>query len=77
MKSIQPNTHSFVVKVWSEETGAAPHEVVWRGQIMHIPSGQQKSFHNLSEIATFIGPYLQQLGVRPNWWQRLRQRLVG
>jgi hypothetical protein len=72
METIQPNTHSFVVKVWSEETGAALPAVVWRGQITHVPSGEQRSFHELNEIAAFVGPYLQQLGVKPSWWQRLR-----
>ena len=52
MESIQPNTHSFVVKVWSEETGAASPAVVWRGQITHVPSGEQRSIHELAEIAS-------------------------
>jgi hypothetical protein len=75
MESIQPNTHSFVVKVWSEETGAASPAVVWRGQITHVPSGEQRSFHELSDIGVFVTPYLQQLGARPRWWWRLRQWL--
>ncbi len=77
METIQPNTHSFVVKVWSEETGTASPAVVWRGQITHVPSGEQKSFHEISEIATFVAPYLQQLGVKSSWWWRLRLRLLG
>jgi hypothetical protein len=74
MESIQPNTHSFVVKVWSEATGASP-AVVWRGQITHVPSGEQRSIHELSEIGVFLSPYLEQLGAKPRWWWRLRLRL--
>jgi hypothetical protein len=76
METIQPNTHSFVVKVWSEATGVAAPPVVWRGQITHVPSGEQRSFHDLAEIAAFVGPYLEQLGVRPSLLQRLSLRLL-
>jgi hypothetical protein len=75
MESIQPNTHSFVVKVWSEETGEASPTVVWRGQITHVPSGEQRSIHELSEIGVFVAPYLEQLGVKPSRWQLLLGRL--
>jgi hypothetical protein len=75
MESIQPNTHSFVVKVWSEETGASPPAVVWRGQITHVPSGEQRSFHELSDIGAFVAPYLEQMGVRPSRWHQLLGRL--
>jgi hypothetical protein len=74
--SIQPNTHSFVVKIWSEETGAAPHRIVWRGQITHVPTGERRSFSDLAEIQVFVAPYLQQLGVKPVWWWRVRQWLL-
>jgi len=77
MQSIQPNTHSFVVKVWREETGAPPPKMIWRGQIIHVPSGQRRSFTDLAEIPTFVAPYLQQLGVKPTWWWRVRHWLVG
>jgi hypothetical protein len=77
MESIQPNTHSFVVKVWREETGTASSAVVWRGQITHVPSGEQRSIHELSEIGVFVTPYLQQLGAKPRWWWRLRLLLQG
>jgi len=65
MASIQPNTHSFIVKVWlagpEDETGRC----MWRGRVTHVPSGRDRYFLELAELTGFITPYLHQLGVRP------------
>jgi hypothetical protein len=72
MASIQPDTHSFIVKVWLERPVA-----VWRGRITHVPSGHVRSFTDLGEIAAFVAPYLEQAGASaaqrgklPRWWRR-------
>lgn len=57
--------HSFIVKIWLEETLAETGRVVWRGHITHVPSGQRCYLKNLSEVAAFIEPYLQRMGVKP------------
>ena len=66
MTSIQPNTHSFIVKVWVDDAGQA------QGRITHVPSGQVRHFVNVGEIATFVTPYLQQLGMKPTWSWKIR-----
>jgi hypothetical protein len=47
MASIQPNTHSFIVKVWlagpEDETGRH----LWRGRVTHVPSGRDRYFLEL------------------------------
>jgi hypothetical protein len=63
--SIQPHTHSFVVKVWLVEPDRAIGRHGWRGRITHVPSGRSRHFRNLRAIARFITPYLHRLGVRP------------
>ena len=79
MASIQPNAHSFVIKVWlaGPEDGSAGGEVSqrgdWRGRITHVPSGQSCHFTRLSDITQFVMPYLHGLGVRPSRWWRLNQ----
>lgn len=79
MTTLQPDTHSFIVKVWLEDANAAQTagKVKWRGRITHVPSGLSCHFDDVAEIAAFVQPYLHQMGLRPTWrwrmWQRLRR----
>lgn len=73
MQSIEHNAHSFVVKVWREETQQGMH-VVWRGHITHVPSGRRHFFSELHEIPLFVEPYLVQLGVHVSRFGRIKQR---
>ena len=80
MASIQPDTHSFIVKVWLERAVGDRPPPGWRGRITHVPSGQMRSFTDLGEIAAFVAPYLEQAGAQPaqigrlrRWWARHRR----
>ncbi len=59
MDSFESNTHSFIVKIWLEENG----RIHWRGHITHIPGGERRYLDDLEEIARFIRPHLQAMGV--------------
>ena len=59
----QPAWQSFVVKIWLVEIEDG--RVTWRGRITHVPSGEMRYIVELREIANFILPYLQALGVHP------------
>ena len=52
------NAHSFVIKIWMEETREEAGEFIWRGRIIHIPSNQQFYFTTLKQIPDFIQPYI-------------------
>lgn len=74
----EANTHSFIVKVWLEETLAETGQVVWRGHITHVPGGERRYLKSLSEVSAFIELYLQQMGVKfrnrwplTDWLRRL------
>lgn len=73
--SIQPNTHSFVVKVWLSESARPSGQAAWRGRITHVPSGSCRYFTRMADVGEFINIYLQQLGVRPTFWSRARRWL--
>jgi hypothetical protein len=75
MASIQPNTHSFIIKVWVNDVGQTKGRIVWQGRITHVPSGHLRHFVKVDEIASFVMPYLQQLGVKPTWSWRIRHWL--
>lgn len=58
------DAHSFIVKIWLEETVAGTDVAVWRGLITQVPSGDRRYLENLDEIGAFILPYLERMGVK-------------
>lgn len=75
---IESNTHSFIIKIWLEETLPEAKQALWRGHITHVPDGQRSYLKDLDDIPAFLAPYLQQMGVAlPRRWRLrawLRQR---
>jgi hypothetical protein len=77
-----PSRISFILKIRVEQpdekaNGAYPD---WRGQITHIPSGEQRYVKSLNEVTEFIQAHLATLGVPPaesrpadtlSWWKCL------
>ncbi len=75
---MEPYTHSFIVKVWLEETVEEAGKATWRGHITHVPSGKRCYLKSMDEIVAFILPYLEELGAKPadhadysSWKKRL------
>lgn len=68
-------THSFIVKIWLEETVEEAGRATWRGHITHVPSGERRYVQDLDGISTFIIPYLERMGVRLKIYWRMRQWL--
>lgn len=68
----EPDTQSFVVKVWLEETVEEEGRAKWRGHVTHVTSGERRYLESLSGIAAFIRPYLERWGVRFGLSRRLR-----
>lgn len=59
----ESGTHSFIVKIWLEETASESSKVLWRGHITHVVSEQRRYLQDLDEIEVFIRPYLKEMGV--------------
>lgn len=72
----QPNTHSFVVKVWLEETVEEAGRARWRGHVTHVASGERRYLESLSGLAAFIRPYLEPWGVKFSFFHRVRHFAV-
>ena len=64
MELFESHTHSFVIKIWLEQTEGEAKEATWRGKITHVPSGDKAYFVKLTDIPLFILPYLKAMGVR-------------
>jgi len=75
--SIQPHTHSFLVKVWLVDPERGPGRSGWRGRITHVPTGRHRHFATMNGLASFITRYLHAMGVRPTPSSRLRRWLRG
>jgi hypothetical protein len=71
----EASTHSFVVKIWIEETADHRRGARWRGHITHVPSGKRRYIQQLGAIGDFVVPYLEAMGVRPGRLVRLRRWL--
>lgn len=68
-------THSFVVKIWIEESADQAGKVMYRGYITHIPGGERHYLKKLSDIDNFILTYMEAMGVRPGPAVRIRRWL--
>jgi hypothetical protein len=72
---IECSTHSFIVKIWLEETPEESSHPLWRGHITHVPSGKRHYFSSLERILSFIVPYLRSIGIKFGLTWRLREQL--
>ena len=57
----EAHTHSFIVKVWIEETVKEAGQAIWRGHITHVLDDERYYIQDLDEIAAFIVPYLEKM----------------
>jgi hypothetical protein len=69
-------SHSFIVKVWLEESLEEAGEAIWRGHVTHVPSQERRYLHTLDDIVDFIGPFLERMGVKPRAFRRRRLRRI-
>ncbi len=65
-------SHSFIVKIWLEESLEEAEDAVWRGHITHVPSQERRYLQTLDDLIDTIGPYLERLGVKPGSYRRSR-----
>jgi hypothetical protein len=75
MDSFEATTHPFIVKIWLEETAEEAGQATWRGHITHVPSGERRYLKSLDEIAAFVAPYLEEMGVGLDTGGRIRRWL--
>lgn len=64
------DTHSFVIKLWLDDTDRELEPAAWRGYITHVPSGARRYLKDVDDIVKFIEPYLEAMGaVRRSRWR--------
>jgi hypothetical protein len=55
--------HTFVLRIWLEETRQEARQATWRGQITHAISGRRRSVTQLRDFDDFIAAYLKDMDV--------------
>lgn len=60
---LEDNTTAYIVRVWLEHREVKDAPIEWRGSIEHVESGKIKYLTDLDEIARFIRPFLEGMGV--------------
>ena len=73
--AFESNIHSFIIRVWLEETNEKTGRTALRGHLTHVPSGKRQYIKDLSEIPSLIAFYLGIDGLKANWWNRMKQWL--
>ena len=77
MDTLESTNHPFIVRIWLEESAEEVRRATWRGHITHAPTGKRCYLDSLDDIATFIAPYLEGMGVKLSLTWRLRRCLAG
>lgn len=75
MDSHGSQSHSFIVKVWLEESAEEADAATWRGHITHVPGQDRRYLHTLDDIVDFIAPYLDLMDIRPEGYRRSARRI--
>jgi len=80
----ETDIHPFIIKIWLEETADEANRPMWRGHIVHVPDGEGRYLEELDNIAAFIAPYLENMGVKfgllwqvKHWLSRWRLSRIG
>ncbi len=55
----QPDTHSFVLRIWIEEKCDTSGAVRWRGSITHVPSARTRYFEDLADMCAFVAAHME------------------
>jgi hypothetical protein len=55
----EANIHSFIVRIWIEESVSEAREAIWRGHITPIPNGKRHYFFDVNEIPALIRTHLK------------------
>ena len=76
MEEPEEQIHSFVIRFWLEDTDEALGQVIWRGHITHVASGERRYIKEPDSITDFITPYLEGWGKKFGIGWRMRRWLL-
>ena len=75
MDLTESEVHSFIVKLWFEQSAEEPSRARWHGHVTHVPGGERRYLKELDDIVAFIEPYVRAADARGGGRTRLRRWL--
>lgn len=57
-----PHTDSFVVKIWAKKVEDSGRDASWRGSVTHVETGERLYLERLTQIPSFLAPYVLEAG---------------
>ena len=70
------DVHAFIVRIWFERAATEDSQGLWRGVVIHVPSGKRRYFQCVDEIIAFISLYLEGIDTQSQLVQRVDRDLV-
>lgn len=61
MARFEQESHSFVVRLWREYQAQSDGDLVWRGWVEHVQSGERYYFQNMKDLHTAVSHYIKQI----------------
>jgi hypothetical protein len=58
MAQFDREAHSFVIRIWQENSEDPKQTAVWRGWIRHVQSKKQHYFSDVADISRVVAHYL-------------------
>ena len=63
VETTKETSHSFIVRIRIETRELKDAGPIWRGDIEHVQSGTRAYFDQLDQIAIFLIPYIEEMGI--------------
>ncbi len=52
--------HSFIIRMWLEQSDEKASHGIWRGRITHLPGNEHQHFTDIKIVTSFINSYLKE-----------------
>lgn len=63
MLPIESSTQIFIIRIWLEEIADNDKPALWRGRLIHVPSGESQHFNNMQELIDLMREHLQAINI--------------
>ena len=74
---VESESHSFVIRIWTEKQKSDVSHALWRGHITEVESGEQLHMQSLDDVTSFIRRRVHYLEAPPKRRSWLNRKLHG
>jgi hypothetical protein len=73
----QKNDQAFIIRIWKERREIKGESPIWRGVIVHVPTGNRRYLYDVVHIVTFINSYIEEMGLKTSLFWQWAARIRG